>query len=195
MRPLVRGLGTALVAAGVLWSAGLVWFNGVARQASAPPPVADGIVALTGGAARIETALRLLADNVAPLLLVSGVAHGVELADLASRAPDGAMPEHRITLGHAATSTLGNAAEVAAWAHAHAMRSLVVVTAGYHMPRALLEIGRALPGVVLYPVPVQPPALRGAADPATLRVLALEYNKWLAVRLRLAHWLRTEDGS
>ena len=36
------------------------------------------------------------------------------------------------------------------------------------MPRALLEIGRALPGVTLFPVPVQPPALRAPAFSAKL---------------------------
>ena len=40
------------------------------------------------------------------------------------------------------------------------MHSLIVVTAGYHMPRALAELRRALPDVTLYPVPVQPPAMR-----------------------------------
>ena len=66
------------------------------------------------------------------------------------------------------------------------MRSLLVVTAGYHMPRALLEIGRALPEEILYPVPVQPPALRGPGGVGTARLLAVEYTKWLAAHLGLA---------
>jgi hypothetical protein len=54
------------------------------------------------------------------------------------------------------------------------------------MPRALIEIGRSLPGVRLFPVPVQPPALRRRIDFATLRLLATEYDKLVAVRLGLS---------
>ena len=194
MRPWAHRTGTLFVIAAALWGAGFVRFNQIARQLAPPPPHADGIVALTGGAERVETALQLLAGDVAPLLLVSGVARTTDAAELVRRGPDGAgLLANRVTLGRTATSTLGNAAEIASWARSHKMHSLAVVTAGYHMPRALLEIGRALPDMVLYPVPVQPPALRGAADPTAIRVLAPEYNKWLAVRFGLARWLRTEN--
>ena len=182
-----------LMAAAALWGAGFVWFNQLAWQPGVPP-AADGIVVLTGGAERIETALRLLSEGAAPLLLVSGVAKGVDVDDLIRRAPGLKPTADRVTLGRDATTTLGNAAEAAAWAREHGMASLVVVTAGYHMPRALLEIGRALPGVVLHPVPVLSPAMRGEGEAAMVRVLAVEYNKWLAVRLGLARWLR-EDRS
>lgn len=189
-----RTLGVLLMAGAALWAAGFVWFVQAARLPGAAPVRSDGIVVLTGGAERIEAALQLLADDVAPLLLVSGVAKGVDVAALARRGPEDAPPlADRVTLGRKAQTTLGNAAEVAAWARAHDMRSLVVVTAGYHMPRALLEIGRALPGVALHPVPVLSPALRGEGEPGMARVLALEYNKWLAVRFGVARWLR-EDG-
>ena len=43
--------------------------------------------------------------------------------------------------------TRGNAAETAEWARAHQVRSLIVVTSAYHMPRALAELGRDLPDV------------------------------------------------
>lgn len=191
----MRQARAVLAAAAVLWVAGFAWFSHAARQPGTPPPHVDGIVALTGGAERVETALRLLADNVAPVLLVSGVARRADIQDLVRRGPEGARPlADRVTLGRAATSTLGNALETASWARGHGMHSLAVVTSGYHMPRALLEIGRALPEAALYPVPVFTPAWSGPTDLATLRVLAVEYNKWLAVRFHLARWLRTEDG-
>jgi hypothetical protein len=47
------------------------------------------------------------------------------------------------------------------------------------MPRALAELSRALPGIMLYPVPVVPAAV-GHRSAATLRLLAGEYVKWLA---------------
>jgi uncharacterized SAM-binding protein YcdF (DUF218 family) len=92
----------------------------------------------------------------------------------------------KVTLGRAAASTHGNATETADWARTHAVRSLIVVTAGYHMPRALAELGRALPGVPLYPVPVQPPAMRSETGAATFRLLAGEYTKWLATEAGLS---------
>lgn len=198
VRPRARAAAPALgllLALFCAWAGGFAWFVYAARRPGPPAPPADGIVALTGGADRVETALRLLAQGRAPRLLISGVARGVDLDDLARRvrvapdAPEGEAMERamsgRVTLGRAA-STVGNAVETAVWARAHGLRSLLVVTAGYHMPRALLEIGRALPGVVLYPVPVQPPALRGAGDLGTTRLLAVEYTKLLAAHLGLA---------
>ena len=71
------------------------------------------------------------------------------LADLvrgAGLAPElAASVAGRVTLGHAAASTRGNARRDRAWARERGIRSVRVVTAGYHMPRALLELRRALP--------------------------------------------------
>ena len=61
------------------------------------------------------------------------------------------------------------------------------MTAGYHMPRALLELNRALPDVQLLPAPVQSPVVR---DGTCVRTLAAEYDKLLAVRFGLAWLLR-----
>ena len=185
MMRLAAGLGAALLLLGAGWGAGFGAFAHAARLDAPLPPKADGIVALTGGAARVDTARELLAAGRAPLLLISGVGHGAELAALEQRVRLSPDQSARVTLGRAATSTLGNAEETAAWAQTNHLHSLMVVTAGYHMPRALVELGRALPQTALYPVPVQPPALRGPAEFATLRTLVNEYDKFLAVALGL----------
>ncbi len=166
-----------------------------ARRQALPPERADGIVALTGGADRIETALHLLMEGRAPALLISGVGRGGDLADITRRlGVDPAAIADRVTIGRAATDTLGNAAETADWARRTGATSLIVVTAGYHMQRAVAEITRDLPGVVLYPVPVQPPALRGLIDLGTIRLLASEYEKLLAVRLGLNRLVRSKGA-
>lgn len=183
----------ALLVGGFAWNVGFAQFNSAARHEGSAPGEADGIVVLTGGADRIDAGLRLLADGRAPLLLVSGVARGADLVDLARRVPLNAAQASRITLGHEAQSTSGNAAETARWARAHDVRRLIVVTAGYHMPRAVLELRRALPGVALYPVAVQSPALRGAPPATTVRMLATEYDKLLAVRFGLDRLFRLGD--
>lgn len=180
-----RWLAVALLLAGAAWLGGFAAFDRSARRAASEPPQADAIVALTGGADRVDTALTLLVSGQAPLLLISGVGGGTDLPELSRHAPLASGQAAKVTLGRAATTTVGNADETAAWAKARGVRSLIVVTAGYHMPRALLEIGHALPGVALYAVPVRPPALRGGMEISTLRILANEYNKYLAVRLGL----------
>lgn len=183
-----------LLLVGALWAVGFAWFNREIRQPVPPPPEADGIVALTGGAERIQTALRLLAEHRAPVLLVSGVGRGADLTEVARRVHlDPAVLGTHITLGRTATDTVGNAAETAAWAHANNVRQLIVVTAAYHMPRALIEIGRALPGVTLHPAPVQPPAMRGRLDFATARLLATEFDKLLAVEFGLTRLARAGE--
>lgn len=175
------------------WAIGFVWFAWQAYSAAPPPPppYADGIVALTGGADRVGTAMRLLSEGRAPVLLISGVPprglRGPQVEELAQLAGlDPAPLAGRITLGHAATTTVGNADETAEWAQRLGLRSILVVTASYHMPRALLELGRALPGVDLHPVPVLPPALRGPGTRGTLPLLVGEYNKLLGAELGLA---------
>jgi uncharacterized SAM-binding protein YcdF (DUF218 family) len=170
----------------LLLAAGFAHFLALAAAGPAEPErPTDGIAVLTGGAERVETGLRLLREERARVLLVSGVHRDVTLADLAHRAAMGPGDlAGRVTLGHEATSTRGNAAEIAAWARAEHLDSIRVVTAGYHMPRALLELRRALPEVALLPHPMLPATLRDAGAAGRLRTWSLllrEYLKYLAV--------------
>jgi uncharacterized SAM-binding protein YcdF (DUF218 family) len=104
-------------------------------------------------------------------------------------------------LGFAATNTHGNAMETAAWARAHGYRSLIVVTANYHMPRSLEEFSAAMPGVRLvpYPVPEIIAARRWWLDPGAIRTLQYEYAKFLgSVALRTVyphHWAQTRAAA
>jgi uncharacterized SAM-binding protein YcdF (DUF218 family) len=171
-------------------AAGFAWFLSLAATIPAEPDRAtDGIAVLTGGAERVETGLRLLRQGKAGRLLVSGVHPDVTLADLARMG--GQEPEAlagRVTLGRAATSTRGNAQEIADWAKSEGLTSLRIVTAGYHMPRALLELRRALPQVALVPHPVVPARLRDRDAGTRLRtwsLLAGEYLKLLAAEVGL----------
>ena len=190
MRRFARLIVGLVLACLLVWCGGLLWFIRLADRLPAPPPAADGIVALTGGADRVETALRLLAEGRAPLLLVSGGGGSAELGVLARRAGlDPGPLAAEVTLGRVATTTRGNAAETADWARAHSVRSLIVVTGYYHMPRALTELSRAMPGVALHPVPVVPAALQGDGTEgqiARLRLLVAEYTKFIAAELGLS---------
>lgn len=183
---LLAPLGLLLGLLAVAWCGGLAWFAYAATRPAPPVPAADGIVVLTGGAGRVEAGLDLMAQGRARLMLISGVSERLELAQVVGavgRSLPAALAS-RVVLGHSATSTVGNAVETAAWARANGLHSLIVVTAGYHMRRAMAEIGTALPEVSLHPDPVQPPAL-SRPSLGTLRLLASEYSKWLAVELGL----------
>jgi len=159
---------------------GFVWF---VLNAYAPPPVvqpADGIAVLTGGAERIAEGVALLRDGYGKQLLISGVGKDADLKSIARAAQvDVRGVEGQIDLGFAATSTFGNAQEIAGWAQAHQFHSVLIVTGSYHMPRAKLQLERVAPGLEVSVMPVRAPALRGlhlSAGP----VLVYEYGKFLA---------------
>lgn len=144
---------------------------------------ADGIVALTGGDSRLFAAAALLEDGAGKRLLISGVYRSITKTELKRLVHGGARFDCCVDLGFAATSTRGNAAEAAQWARAHGYKSLVVVTSDYHMPRTLNEFSARMPAVRLLPYPVEEAGIdvdQWWTDMRTLRVLQLEYVKYLA---------------
>lgn len=172
-----------------LYVAGFVLF--AAKLDRHPPdevPVADAIVALTGGEGRIAEAVKLLDDGKGARLLITGVHPEVKLGAL-KKTVRTASPKFDccVDLGRQAEDTIGNASETAAWVRRHKYHSIILVTSTYHMPRAALELGRAMPGVAITPFPVIQDTLHldGWWDfPGTTRLLISEYSKYL---LTLAH--------
>lgn len=182
--------GLLAIMAVLAWSAGFVWFIQVIGKTTELPPHADGIVAFTGGPDRVETALRLLNEGRADHLLLSGIGGGAELPELAHLAGLRATPLYsRVTIGRSAMTTRGNAVETAGWVRADSIQSLLVVTASYHMPRAMVELSRALTNVRLYPVPVS------TGRPTPLRFLAGEYTKFLLAIAGLTEILPAREAS
>ena len=179
-------LASVAVLAAAGWLGGFAWFVHVIRRPADPPPHAGGIVALTGGAGRVDLALHLLAGGRAGQLLLSGIGGGSDLATIGRLAGIDTQPlADRITVGRYAASTRGNGVETAAWADQNHIRSLIVVTAAWHMPRALAELHRALPGVRLYASPVFPdPAGKGPG----WKLEAGEYAKYLLTVSGLSVW-------
>jgi uncharacterized SAM-binding protein YcdF (DUF218 family) len=194
-RRLVRGLGLAAIGIAVALGAGFAWFVHRVETPAQAPQHADGIVAFTGGPERVETALRLLAEGRADRLLLSGIGGGAELSELARRAGVDPLPlAPRVTIDRSATTTRGNAEQTAAWARADGIHSLLVVTSSYHMPRAMAELERALPEVVLYPLPVIAPERSNRAS-VPLRLVAEEYIKFLATTAGLSAVLPMREAA
>ena len=185
-----RVLVGALLLALAAFAAGFLWFaSAIARSEPTLTANADGIVALTGSPLRIDDAIELLAAGRSQRLLISGVHPSTSTAELAR-----GRPEYLkwfaccVDLGHEAVNTRGNAAETARWAKKRGVRSLIVVTSAWHMPRALLELKRELADVELVPYPVVTDRMREEpwwSSVQTTRLLFLEYVKYLASQVGL----------
>jgi uncharacterized SAM-binding protein YcdF (DUF218 family) len=94
-----------------------------------------------------------------------------------------------VDLGRSAENTIGNAGETASWVSSHKFRTVIVVTASYHMPRSLLELDAVLPETKFVAYPVFPDDVHLSEwwrEPYTTGVLASEYLKYLAATLRVA---------
>ena len=194
----LRILATAIALSAVAWLGGFVWFLSVIGRPAAEVGHAAGIVVLTGGADRVEAGLRLLAGDHARLLLISGIGGGADLGILARGSDvDTAPLAGRIALGRTAASTRGNAKEAAAWAAENRIETLIVVTAWFHIPRALNELHRVMPGVALIPAPVHPRTGAGRPESgwtATTRLLGEEYSKYLIALTGLDDWLPAREA-
>ncbi|HXQ14624.1 MAG TPA: YdcF family protein [Caulobacteraceae bacterium] len=175
----------------LVWSSGLLAFAARIDRSTpaADPPVADGIVALTGGSGeRIATGLGLLEAGKAKRMLISGVSRHVTRGELQT-ITGASKPVYDccVDLGFQANNTLGNALETADWARRKGYTTLILVTADYHMPRARLELKSALPEAQIIPYPIATTEISAADWWKTglgAERMILEYTKYLAVLAR-----------
>ena len=139
----------AFLVVALIWFCGLLAFAARVQQETPAraPHRAQGIVALTGSDERIAAAISLLEDGYGRRVLVSGVNPIASREDIrhVSRAVR-RLYDCCVDLGFTAADTVGNARETAAWSQAMRYDSLIVVTADYHMPRAMLELNAVLRG-------------------------------------------------
>ncbi len=174
--------------------AGFVWFAVTAGESEPSTETADGIVALTGGPARIEDALELLARGRGRWALITGVNPATSKGELTRMNPAHAqLFDCCVELDKLAINTHGNAVKTRDWVEARRLKSVIVVTSNWHMPRAMLELQRILPGVKLIPHAVTADPDRASRVPVqepSFRIIASEYVKYL---LAMAH-VRLEDG-
>lgn len=174
-----RRIAAAIV---LIWAIGFLWFA-VALPSPAGDARTDAVIVLTGGSGRIDRALDLLRRRQAPRVLVSGVDPEVREADF--RASYDVSPELLqccITLGRDAYDTQSNAVEAGDWVRLRKAKTVRLVTSDWHMRRAMLDFEHEMPdGVTLLPDAV--------ATQPSLRILFLEYHKWLA-RLATNLWSR-----
>lgn len=180
----------AAAAGAVLVAGGFFWF--VLRIPSEEVQLdrkADGIVVLTGAAARIPDAIELLADERGKRLLITGVYRATSSREIARITPlYSKYFACCIDLDRSALNTFGNALQARRWARKHNFNSLIIVTSNWHMPRAMAELEHQLPDVKLIAYPVISEKLKD--DPwlsnlATARLLLAEYLKYLLALARM----------
>lgn len=170
----------AIVIGGLLavYIAGFVLFVATLPDRPSAPLKADGIVALTGGDARLDAAVALLEGGTGKRLLITGANKALTKDHLKQLANGGARFDCCADMGYAAEDTYGNAEETQEWAAQHHFRSLIVVTANYHMPRSLRFFRTVMPKMRLIGYPVEPQAAWWHLG--MLHLLHNEYLKYMA---------------
>jgi uncharacterized SAM-binding protein YcdF (DUF218 family) len=177
-------VGLVLLVCGFLW-----FFLQIPTEEVQLDRSADGIVVLTGAAARIPDAIELLAAERGKRLLISGVYRNTRSTEIARLTPlYSKYFSCCIDLDRSALNTFGNAIQTRRWAREHNFNSLIIVTSNWHMPRAMNELAHQLPDVTLIPYPVISEKVKN--DPwwqnsATARLLIGEYFKYLFGIIRL----------
>jgi uncharacterized SAM-binding protein YcdF (DUF218 family) len=191
---LARWIGFLTMAAGataiILLAVGFGWFIfNIAGEEVTLDTRADGIVALTGAAARIPDAIELLATDRGKRLLITGVHRATSSKEIARLTP---LYSRYFTccidLDRSALNTFGNALETKRWARAHNFNSLIVVTSNWHMPRAMAELAHQLPDVTLIAYPVISEKVKSEpwwSSLDTARFLFAEYLKYVLALARM----------
>ena len=168
---------------------GFFIFTGSIERSQLEPRTADGIAVLTGGAARIDKAMKLLTQQKAKRLLITGVNRTTSTEELKQLASQGDQLFYCcVDIDKEARNTIDNATETSQWVARNHYTSVIVVTSNYHMPRALAELGHVLPGVNLIPYSVVDKNVhldRWWTFPGTTRLLISEYVKYLPALARL----------
>ena len=135
----------------------------------------DGLVVATGGQLRINEGLRLIEQGASSRMLITGVGKGISKASLTETFAKTNAQQNIFR---------GNALAARNWVQTHQLSSISLVTANYHMPRALLYFQRIMPDVAITSLPISPPDLQPKkwyANWPTAKLLMREYAKYLVV--------------
>lgn len=170
-----------------LWLGGFVLFvHQINSYAINEEEITDALVVLTGGRNRIKEGIRLLNDNKAAKLFISGVPKHVTLEDIEANSGITADNPQQVELGFYATNTIQNATEITEWIAENNIHSIRLITSNYHIPRSLAELsGHKLPlKIIVHPVFSEQIAADCWQSWGSFKFVVAEYNKFLFVYIR-----------
>lgn len=127
---------------------------------TAPCAPVDAIVAVSGGDtnARTDEAIKLYKDGWSHTLIFSGAAQDKSgpsnAAVMEQRALSDGVPQAAIYIDQASETTKQNAENTQAIFVGHNIKSIILVTSGYHQRRASIEFTKMTSGVVIENRPV-----------------------------------------
>jgi uncharacterized SAM-binding protein YcdF (DUF218 family) len=162
----------------LLYALGFIVFS-VTLGAPAPldAPKTEAAVVLTGGAGRLEYALRTISQKKATRLLISGTDPLVTKGDIARQFPrQEKVLRCCVELGSEAKDTRSNAEETERWLKRRNRTTVRLITSDWHMRRAEYEFRRVLGGGYT----IVPDAVR--TEPSFVTLFG-EYNKYFLRRI------------
>ncbi len=148
----------------------------------------DAAVVLTGGQGRIEEGLKLYTEGKVDALYITGVGSGITMQSIVERYNEknkDARPlkaSRNLMLDDKARSTVSNATYTQKWLAGRSYKKVLLVTAGYHMPRSMLIFEKEMPKIEWVPAPVFPDNYHPQfwwKDTRALALVISEYHKYM----------------
>lgn len=171
----------------IVWAAGFILFNrAINTYQTDNRTKTDAIIALTGGRNRISAAVKLLNEEMAPRLLISGVQKDIPRKDIEKLNAVKLTGKPEIEIEDKSQNTVENAIEATDWIKRNNIRSIRLVTSNYHLPRSVQEF-RALNKnlkIIIHPVYSEKVSAKWWKNFGSFLLVASEYNKFLFVYVK-----------
>lgn len=171
----------------LLWVGGFAVFDAYIKKTQNNGKKTDAIVVLTGGKNRILESFNLFNNEMADILIISGVSDNVSLKEL-QRQNKTVITNNsdKIFIGREAATTYQNAIEVSEIIRRNNVRSVRLVTSYYHIPRSKEEILAHNPDieVIVHPVYSQNVSSKWWKNWNSFKLVASEFNKFIFVYVK-----------
>lgn len=168
------------------WLSGFICYTTTINNYPIDDSATQAIIALTGGRNRITEAVKLLNQDIAPRLFITGVGKDISLKNIQNTQHLSITTGQNIEIGHKASNTIENAAEANEWIKKNNITTIRLVTSNYHMPRAIIEFKNQNPTLKITPHPVYSEMVEKKwwTSLRTFSLIFKEYNKFLYAYIR-----------
>ena len=155
------------------------------------PKRASNIVILTGGSNRIRDGLKIIKNLessaiINTKLLISGTGKGFTISNVKKLLPKNKslniFLKCCIELDNKSKNTHSNAIETLKWAKKNNIKTFILITSNYHMPRAALEFKAQMPNFEIITHPITPKKhdiSNWMHSFETFSLIFIEYSKFL----------------